>query len=119
MKYILFEVKIFVCSLLIAAVALASIPHQKNKDMAKVQTYTQRTYPEGYCSDGIAKFYIGPQRLTIVHYHNQSDNAYGTFCYTGRWAGEYFIARQKDTIAQVTMDSALVFPRCCPLKYRK
>lgn len=88
-------------------------------ELLKVQTYTQRTYPEGHCSDGIAKFYIGPQRLTIVHYHNQSDNAYGTFCYTVRWAGEYFIARQKDTIAQVTMDSALVFPRCCPLKYRK
>lgn len=83
----------------------------------KVQTYTQRTYPEGYCTGNPSKFYIKPGSLTIVH-HDKNGSPYGTFYYTGRWAGEYFIARKNDTIAQVNMDSAMVFPRYCPIKYR-
>lgn len=61
---------------------------------------------------------IKPGSLTIVH-HDKNGSPYGTFCYTGRWAGEYFIARQNDTIAQVNLDSAMVFPRCCPVKYTR
>jgi hypothetical protein len=86
-------------------------------DPAKVQTYTQRTYSEGHCADNLPRFYIKPGSLTIVH-HDKNGSPYATFCYTGRWAGEYFIARQNDTIAQVNLDSAMVFPRCCPIKYR-
>lgn len=112
------KIPFFICMLY--AVCVLALKHtEKPPELAKVQTYTQHTYyPEGYCSDGKSVFKMRLNSLVIQHFH-EAGSPYGTFCYTGRWAGEYFIARQNDTISQVNLDSAMVFPRCCPAKYTK
>lgn len=86
-----------------------SSSHHVSKPVRQ-EVYTLWHFEEAKIGGIDYRFEISPGSV-VIRYDTPYSGG-GTSVYSGRWSGDYFVARQRDTIMRVGCDTVWMYPGC-------